>query len=224
MYPSGPHFMKTYIFKFTLFTSIILSVAAQAAPPSAELKVKGKLGVPSCTVIAPDGGIYDLGKISATNVKSGAVVTTLTPITKNWSVACDAQTYLSFNTVDNRNSSVSDTSSGNNHGLGFINDTGKIGYYTLVMSNPMVDGVQTSVFSVSTSGVVGTGSQSLTLATTGPHRAWSIAGTNTQIAGKVFSADFKVTPTLAGTTAMNGPITEDATIDGSVTMNFSFGI
>ncbi|UXD24530.1 Beta-fimbriae probable major subunit [Yersinia enterocolitica] len=216
--------MKTYIFKFTLFTSIILSVVAQAAPPSAELKVKGKLGVPSCTVIAPDGGIYDLGKISATNVKPGTVVTTLAPITKNWSIVCDAQTYLSFGSVDNRNASVSDTSSTSNHGLGFINGTGKIGYYTLIMSNPVVDGVQASVFSVSTSGGVSAGSQSFALATTGPLRAWSIAGTNTQIAGKVFSADFKVTPTLAGTTAMNGPITEDATIDGSVTMNFSFGI
>ena len=216
--------MKTHIFKFTLFTSIILSMATQAAPPSAELKVKGKLGVPSCTVIAPDGGIYDLGKISATNVKSGAVVTTLTPITKNWSVACDSQTYLSFGSVDNRNTSVSDTSSISNHGLGFINGTGTIGYYTLVMSNPMVDGIQTSVFSVSASGGVSAGSQSFALATNGPRRAWSIAGTNTQIAGKVFSADFKVTPTLAGTTAMNGPITEDANIDGSVTMNFAFGI
>lgn len=224
MYPSGSHFMKTYIFKFTLFTSIILSVAAQAAPPSAELKVKGKLGVPSCTVIAPDGGIYDLGKISATNVKSGIATTALPTMTKNWSVACDSQTYLSFGSVDNRNSSVSDTSSTSNHGLGFINGTGKIGYYTLAMSNPMVDGVQTSVFSVSTSGTAGTGGQSLVLATNGPRRAWSIAGTNTQIAGKVFSADFKVTPTLAGTTAMNGPITEDANIDGSVTMNFAFGI
>ncbi len=106
MYPSGSHFMKTYIFKFTLFTSIILSVAAQAAPPSAELKVKGKLGVPSCTVIAPDGGIYDLGKISATNVKSGIATTALPTMTKTWTINCDAITYLSYTSIDNRLASV----------------------------------------------------------------------------------------------------------------------
>lgn len=221
MYPSGSHFMKTYIFKFTLFTSIILSVAAQAAPPSAELKVKGKLGVSSCTVIAPDGGIYDLGKISATNVKSGIATTALPTMTKTWTINCDAITYLSYTSIDNRLASVSDTSTTRNHGLGNINGTGKIGFYTATLSNSRVDGNSTSMYYRLSTGAATAGS-SLFLVDSyyyGFSNASAIA-----IAGKSFSTDITITPTLAGTTTMNGPITEDATIDGSVTMNFSFGI
>lgn len=221
MYPSGSHFMKTYIFKLTLFTSMILSVAVQAAPPSAELKVKGKLGVPSCTVIAPDGGIYDLGKISATNVKSGIATTVLPTMTKTWTINCDAITYLSYTSIDNRLASVSDTSTTRNYGLGNINGTGKIGFYTATLSNSRVDGNSTSMYYRLSTGVATAGSSLFLIDSYyyGFSNASAVA-----IAGKSFSTDITITPTLAGTTTMNGPITEDATIDGSVTMNFSFGI
>ncbi|HDL8262643.1 TPA: DUF1120 domain-containing protein [Yersinia enterocolitica] len=213
--------MKTYIFKLTLFTSMILSVAVQAAPPSAELKVKGKLGVPSCTVIAPDGGIYDLGKISATNVKSGIATTVLPTMTKTWTINCDAITYLSYTSIDNRLASVSDTSTTRNYGLGNINGTGKIGFYTATLSNSRVDGNSTSMYYRLSTGVATAGSSLFLIDSYyyGFSNASAVA-----IAGKSFSTDITITPTLAGTTTMNGPITEDATIDGSVTMNFSFGI
>ncbi|HFO2533870.1 TPA: hypothetical protein ACHJX8_004409 [Yersinia enterocolitica] len=52
---------------------------------------------------------------------------------------------------------------------------------------------------------------------------WAETAT-TQKAGKLFTADMVVNPTLAGTTTMGGPVTENANIDGSITMQFAFGI
>ncbi|OVZ83711.1 DUF1120 domain-containing protein [Yersinia kristensenii] len=213
--------MRMHTFKLALFTSLILSVTVQAAPPSAELKVKGKIGAPNCTVTAPNGGIYDLGKISATNVKSGTAITALPTMTKTWTISCDATTYLSYTSIDNRLTSVSDTSTTRNHGLGNINGTGKIGFYTATLSNPRVDGNSTSMYYRLSTGAATAGT-SLYLVDRyyyGFSNASAVA-----IAGKSFSTDITIAPTLAGTTTMNGPITEDANIDGSMTMNFSFGI
>ncbi|WP_392431231.1 DUF1120 domain-containing protein [Yersinia sp. HM-2024] len=213
--------MKKNIFKLTLFTSIILSVAAQAAPPSAELKVKGKLGVPSCTVIAPDGGIYNVGEISASQVKSGTAVTALPSITKNWTVTCDSLTYLSLTSTDNRKASVSDNSI-HNFGLGFVNGTGKLGFYRTTMSNATVDGVSSLLYYIDANNVL-QGGHTLETLTNNFRFGWSENATTVK-AGKVFSADFTVIPTLAGSTTMGGAITENINIDGSATMNFSFGI
>nr|MDA5512867.1 fimbrial assembly protein [Yersinia intermedia] len=59
--------------------------------------------------------------------------------------------------------------------------------------------------------------------TTGLRTGWSPAA-NTQSTGKVFTADITVSPVLVGTITMGEPITEDVEIDGSMTMNFAFGI
>ncbi|OVZ89769.1 fimbrial assembly protein [Yersinia frederiksenii] len=213
--------MKTHIYKLTVLASLILSVASQAATPTTELKVKGKIGVPSCTVIAPNNGVYDMGRLSATNVKAGTTVTVLPEMKKNWTITCDSTTYLSLSSVDNRLASVSDTTSTRNYGLGNINRTGKIGFYTVILSNASVDGTSTSMYYR-----VGTGAATLGTSlylVNGYTYGWSNS-TSTANFGKTFSADIAVTPTLAGTSTMNGPITEDSNIDGSLTMNFSFGI
>ncbi|CNJ56461.1 DUF1120 domain-containing protein [Yersinia aldovae] len=214
--------MKKYIINLTALTSLFLTiVAVQAAPPSAELKVKGKIGVPSCIVVSPDNGIYNLGQISSTQVKPGTTVNTLPSMTKTWTVNCDAVTYLSYTSVDNRLTSVSDTSTARNYGLGNVNRTGKIGFYTAIISNPSVDGQSSSLYYAQGSGA-GTANTSAYLVT-GYRYGWSNS-TAVATAGKTFNADITVAPVLAGTTTMNGPITEDTNIDGSLTMNFAFGI
>ncbi|AHM74126.1 DUF1120 domain-containing protein [Yersinia hibernica] len=214
--------MKAYIAKLMLLAPVVLSFATQAATPTADLKVKGKLGVPTCTVIAPDNGVYDLGKISATNVKSGTATTALPTVTKTWQVTCDAETYLNFVPTDNRRESRSDVSSALNFGLGNINNTGKIGFYTVEMKNTKVDGLSSLVFYKNGSAGAFTVVNSASLQQ-GYMFGWA-ATTTTQQYGKVFTADMVVGALLAGTTTMNGVVTEDANIDGSITMQFAFGI
>ena len=212
--------MKKQLAKITVLSSLIFGInAANAEAPTAELKVIGTLTVPSCTVNAPDDGVYDFGKLSSSLIKSGATTTALTPITKNWTVNCDAETYLNFTPVDNRAASVS-TAGTTNFGMGNVNGTGKIGYYTAQIKNGTVDTKPSNLFSSATSTFAAGTVANLT---TGLRTGWSSAA-NTQSVGKIFTADITVSPILGGTTVMGGPITEDAEIDGSMTMNFAFGI
>ncbi|MGE4799918.1 DUF1120 domain-containing protein [Yersinia hibernica] len=212
--------MKKRLIGLTVLSSLVLGItAAQAATPTAELKVIGTLTVPSCTVASPDEGVYDFGKMSSSLVKSGTATTPLTAMTKTWTVSCDAETYLNFTPIDNRAASVS-VAGATNFGMGNVNGTGKIGYYTAQIKNGTVDNKSSSVFTSASSTFTLTSTAALT---TGMRTGWSSAA-NTQSTGKVFSADITVSPVLAGTTTMGGPITEDAEIDGSMTMNFAFGI
>ncbi|ATM96378.1 beta-fimbriae major subunit [Yersinia frederiksenii] len=212
--------MKKQLAKMTVLSSLIFGInAANAEAPTAELKVVGTLTVPSCTIVAPDEGVYDFGHLSSSLVKSGVATTALTPITKTWTVNCDAETYLNFTPVDNRTASASVVAT-TNFGMGNVNGSGKLGYYTAQMKNGTVDGKTSNVFSSATTTFAAASAANLT---TGLRTGWSSAA-NTQSTGKVFTADITVSPTLAGTTTMGGPITEDAEIDGSMTMNFAFGI
>lgn len=211
--------MKLNLLKLTIFTSLMFSLGAQAEQPSSELKVKGTVGISSCTVIAPDDGIYDLGRISSSLVKPGTATTELPAIKKTWTINCDLATYLRYRSTDNRLDSASDTSSSLNHGLGNINGTGKIGFYTAKTSNHHVDGKSTLIYSTVVSGT-GTGSNLYN------NMGFIVFSdeSRTAIAGKSFDFDVTISPILAGTKTMNGPITEDANIDGSTSINFSFGI
>ncbi|WP_145518233.1 DUF1120 domain-containing protein [Yersinia mollaretii] len=212
--------MKNKLAQITVLSSLIFGInTANADAPTAELKVVGSLKVPGCTIVAPDNGVYDLGRLSSSLIKSGTATTTLPAITKNWTVNCDAETYLNFTPIDNRKASTSVPST-TNFGMGSVNGTGKIGYYTAQMKNGTVNGKPSNVFSSASTAFAATTTANLT---TGLRTGWSSAA-NTQSVGKVFTADIMVIPVLAGTTTMGGPITEDAKIDGSLTMNFAFGI
>ncbi len=205
-----------------LLPLLLAMTGAYAAAPTADLSVKGQLVVPVCTVAATDDGIYNIGKQSATVVKPTAN-TQLASMTKAWTITCDAETYLNFSHVDNRASSASTTHIGN-FGLGNVNGSGKIGFYTVVVKNPTVDGVPSRVFSTMNNSVTSTDIVPYLSIHTGNRHGWASASSIAQKSGKIFMADFEVTPTLASSSAMNGPITDDTNIDGSMTLNFAYGI
>ncbi|QAX79048.1 DUF1120 domain-containing protein [Yersinia hibernica] len=214
--------MKNLMMKFAILSSLLLGVAVHAATPTAQLKVKGKIGIPTCTVNAPDGGVYNIGEISSSKVKTGTAVTELSAIKKTWTVTCDSLTYLSLTATDNRRASVSDTTGIHNFGLGFVNGSGKLGFYKTTMNNAAVDGVSSLLYFIDANNVL-QGGHTLETLTNNFRFGWS-ENTTTAKAGKVFSADFTVIPTLAGSTTMGGAITENINIDGSTTMSFSFAI
>ncbi|MBC3232067.1 DUF1120 domain-containing protein [Serratia fonticola] len=214
--------MKKPLIAATTLTSLLLTMAqaqAQAAAPTAELKVTGTLTVPSCEIAAADDGVYDLGKLSATLVKPAAT-TTLNPISKTWTITCDADTYLNFSPVDNRAASSAAVAT-TNFGMGMVNGTGKIGYYTAQMRNATVDGKTSGLFTSASPTFTAYTTASIT---TGQRSGWANSTGNQQQSGKVFAAEIVVTPELASLTSMNGAITDDANIDGSMTLNFAFGI
>lgn len=207
--------MKPYILKLIIFYVLILSVSTRAALPTAELTVKGQITPPTCTVTAPEGGVYNVGEIPGTTIKSSEV-TVLPTITKNWSVICDLETYVSVMSSDNR---IGSTMSNGQYGLGFVNGTGKIGDYFISLSNAKVDGVSKYFYRQNEPA-------NTTLALSiGPLNTLSWVHANaTKAPGKVFSADIGVRPRLGSVTTMNGPITENIKIDGSATLSFIIGI
>ncbi|MHA7847529.1 DUF1120 domain-containing protein [Serratia sp. D1N4] len=212
--------MKKHVITATALSTLLLTMAnAHADAPTAELKVIGELTVPTCTVAGPDDGIYDFGKLSATMIKPAAT-TALTPMTKTWTVTCDAETYLNFAPVDNRAASASAVAT-TNFGMGMVNNTGKIGYYTAQMENATVDGVASSLFTSASATFTPAATANIT---TGQRSGWATATANTQKSGKIFVADITVSPVLASSATMNGPITDDTNIDGSMTLNFAYGI
>ena len=212
--------MKKSLFTLSTLSALILSAGvAQADALTAELKVVGELVVPTCTVAATDDGIYDIGKQSATLIKPAAS-TTLAVMSKTWTVTCDAVTYMNFTPVDNRAASKSDAT-GTSFGLGNVNGTGKIGYFTATASNATVDGVASRLFSSANATFTPAATANLT---NGQKTGWATTAANTQYSGKVFVADIAVTPVLASSATMNGPITDNADIDGSVTLTFAYGI
>lgn len=211
--------MKSTLFTISALTNFMLLMAgANAAAPSSELTVNGQLVVPNCVVAATDDGIYDLGKIAAITIKPNAE-TVLSPIIKNWTITCDADTYLTLTPTDNRAASSTHTAS-NRYGLGNVNGSGKIGTYYVEMLNGTVDGVSSNLYTTASTTIT---PQANAYIQKGYKNGWA-AGTNRQKSGKIFGADFKVVATLASSATMNGPITEDANIDGSMTLNFAFGI
>ena len=197
----------------------LAAATAHAAAPTAELKVKGTIDVPTCTVTAAKSGVYDFGGIGNTLIKSGTTHTALNPISQDWTVTCDADTFLTFSVVDNRATSVS-TVATNNFGLGTVNTTGKIGYYTVNLTSPTVDSVASSTFA--TTGTTISSAASTNLYAGGNKMGWS-SGPALK-SGKVFGASLAVTPNIGGTTTMGGAITDEVDLDGSLTLTYAFGL
>ncbi|AHG19997.1 hypothetical protein Z042_10370 [Chania multitudinisentens RB-25] len=218
--------MKKRILCLSVLSALLFTAAnAQAAAPTSELKVAGKLGTPTCTIAAPNNGIYNFGSIRASRLKPDAIIS-LTSIAQSWIITCDGMTYLTITPTDNRSDSMVVTNASfqapNHYGMGFVNGTGKIGGYRVVMANTStVDGVQTPLCKGNP------GQCSLQVASVflskGTQTSWATAN-NVLKAGSVFKADIRVDADLASTSTMNGVITENTKIDGSVTLNFAFAI
>ncbi|HDL8308440.1 TPA: DUF1120 domain-containing protein, partial [Yersinia enterocolitica] len=202
--------MKKQLIALTALSYLIFGFnAANAKAPTAELTVKGQVSPPGCIIMAPDGGVYNVGEIAGHTVKPSAL-TVLPSITKNWSVICDAETYVSVTGSDNRAGS---STSGGRYGLGFVNGAGKIGDYGVYFSNAKVDGTA-KYFRKQEEAAAAILSLSI-----GPLNGLSWVHANaTKAPGKVFSADIEVMPRLGSVADMKGPITENVKIDGSMTL------
>lgn len=205
----------------------LIALAAMASPAHAdpiapaELKVIGTLDVPACIVTAGDDGVYDYGDLSPTDIRPGTATHVLAAISKAWKIECEGDTYLTFQASDNAAASRA-VATADTFGLGNVNGDGKIGNFGLTMRNPRVDGTVSRVFS--------TNNTTITPAATVPVRqdgykmGWAHPSAASQQIGRTFDVDLEVIATLAGSTAMKGPITDDVPLAGSVTLNFAYGL
>ena len=214
--------MKKFYFS-ALAASLALFVggAHAATAPSHDLKVIGTLDVPPCTVTADDDGVYDYGDLGPQDIKPGTTQNTLKTIEKRWTIKCEGETYLGYTVVDNAADSVIGTQ-GDRFGLGFVNGTGKVGYYTVKMKNATVDNNPANVYATTTTSI---SSVAEVNAQKGSYKmGWASKAVNGQQIGSTFEANFDVTAYLGGTTDMNGPITDDVPLAGTATLNFTYGL
>jgi hypothetical protein len=216
--------MKKNIVRLSAITILCLSAnsAIAALGGTAELKVKGEITAPSCVIELGKNGVVDLGKIAIESIKANEV--TQLPVSAGIYInaICDAATSLTFSIVDHRVDSTS-VPSAKHFGLGSVNGSGKLGYYSIKMKNGYVDGKVVDVFSTSKSNPSFTPAKEVDV-DTGKVMGWSKGGNNKLAIGKQFVSALEVTPYLASLKDMGGTVPEDTTLNGSATLNFAFGI
>lgn len=126
--------MKTSL--ISLSTVLLLSSISSAfAASTVELTVTGLITPSACTPML-SSTVIDHGKISAKDIDQdrGKIFNNNLDMT----VTCDAQTLFGLRGIDNR--AASSTMPGVGYGLGLINDTQKIGNFTLAFVSPNADG------------------------------------------------------------------------------------
>jgi len=117
----------------TLAASVLLLNSANTfAASSVDLTVKGLIVPSACTPSLSGGGVIDHGKISAKDLNSDRI-TIIGNNSLSMAVNCDAPILFALHSIDNRAGSGLAT----DYGLGFINDTQKLGRYTITLRNPV---------------------------------------------------------------------------------------
>ncbi|EIK68934.1 hypothetical protein PseBG33_1035 [Pseudomonas synxantha BG33R] len=119
----------------TLAASVLLLSSTTAfAASSVDLTVKGLIVPSACIPTFHGSNVIDHGKISAKDLKPDNP-TVIGNHTLVLAVNCDAPIQFALHSIDNRASSGISSS----YGLGFINDTQKLGGYSLTLANPLAD-------------------------------------------------------------------------------------
>ncbi|PKH27593.1 DUF1120 domain-containing protein [Pseudomonas fluorescens] len=127
--------MKTRL--TTLAASVLLlNSATTFAASSVDLTVKGLIVPSACTPSLSGGGVIDHGKISAKDLHPDRA-TAIGLHTLSMSVNCDAPIQFALHPIDNRAASGLTT----DFGLGFINETQKLGHFSLTWRGMVADGV-----------------------------------------------------------------------------------
>lgn len=212
--------MKKTVRNLAALSSLLLSAGSLAAGPSAEIKVVGELIAPTCDVSLQDNGVFDFGNISHTKIDLNHPVS-IGEKRGGLSVKCDADTPLTFRVVDNRVGTASVMGS-KNFGLGHVNSTGKLGYYTVIATNPTVDQKRANLFVTANNTIP----SAMVLAPLehGKRVGWAPSGARELAIGKSFAAELMVEAFLAKRSDMHGGIGDDVKLDGSTTLEFGFGL
>ncbi|EPN2807054.1 DUF1120 domain-containing protein [Serratia marcescens] len=217
--------MKTFALKMTAVSALLFSAGSIAALPSAEIQVTGLLITPACEVDVGPGLVADYVSINHTMIDAtkptSLGLNNLGPGNGKVKVTCDAETTLSFGVTDNQLGTASVAGS-QNFGLGNVNQTGKLGYYTITAQEAWVNSVPQSLF-VTTDGTVTTPVGVLKLEH-GKRFGWADSGSRTMSVGKSFEMRLLVEAFLARKGDMHGGVGEDTKLDGSTTLNFGFGL
>ncbi|WP_122764766.1 DUF1120 domain-containing protein [Pseudomonas viridiflava] len=205
--------MKTLL--STVAASVMLVTGATAfAASTVDLAVKGLIVPSACTPSLSGGGIIDHGKISAKDLRPNnpTLIGTHTLIIE---VNCDGPTTFALNSIDNRAESALMSTL---FGLGLINGTQKLGWFTLILQNAIADGAPVKTIASGDGGK-----------TWYEERFWdpglymSVAATSdtsTPVPATELVADLQVNTSIARTDGLD--LTNEVTLDGSATLEVKY--
>lgn len=212
-----------YMYVTTAIPLLLLGgMSVNAASSPTNLKVGGELTSKSaCNLNVDRGGVFELGKITASAVKDKSVA--LKSSTMNVNIKCDEETYVTSQVVDNKEGTAS-LSGIYYFGFGNVNGTGKLGFYTLKAYEGRVDGRSSKIY---TSEVLNGAAPSAAPLVTIPKNkyvGWVDEGGTAAASGRDFELSLMLEPTIASREEMKGILTEGVSLDGSATVNLFYGI
>ncbi|MGK9415376.1 DUF1120 domain-containing protein [Pseudomonas cedrina] len=199
----------------TLSFALLLAGSGGAfAASSVDLSVKGMITPSACTPGLSNGGLVDIGKLSAKDLNVDRM-TRIKEQKLQLSVTCDAPTVMALESKDNRPGSEYDNRG--NFGLGLINGTQKLGSMELSLVSPVADGVPVRAIESLDQGASWAGNSWLM-----PTNLLSVANTTTAapIAVQLMTADLRITGLIAPANTLT--LDNEVAIDGSVTLTVKY--
>ena len=199
-----------------LFATLLLTGAGTAvAASSVDLTVRGLITPSACEPTLSNGGVADVGKISAKDLNIDRP-TGLVQQSLQLTVLCDGATLMALEATDNRAGSNYEDYIGN-YGLGFINTTEKLGDMEMRILNPVADGVAARVIVSEDSGLTWNRSSSFAR-----DNIVSVANTSVEapIPVQLFTGDLTIAPRIAPANTLT--LTEEVPIDGSATLTVKY--
>ena len=194
-----------------LVLAILLASTGNAvAASSVDLAVKGSITPSACTPEMSNGGVLDVGTLSANDLNV-ETYTRLGEYSMQIRVTCESATLLALQTKDNR--AGTDYRDEGGFGLGLINDVEKLGLYWIYLSSAVADGAPARIIESLDSG-----------------STWQLGGqlwfdTLTSVASnsslapmpvQSMSLEMAVRPIIAPTNTLT--LTNEVPIDGSATV------
>lgn len=200
----------------TLFAALLLSSAGNVlAASSVDLTVKGLITPSACEPTLSNGGVVDIGKISAKDLNADRP-TGLAQQTLQLTVTCDAATLMALEAKDNREGSDYENYIGA-YGLGMINITEKLGAMEMRILNPTADGAAARMIGSDDGGLTWYNGRYFAR-----DNIVSVAnaGVDAPIPVQLFTGDLNILPTIAPTSGLT--LTNEVAIDGSATLTVKY--
>ena len=198
----------------TLIATLMLVGASQAlAASSTDITVRGLITPSACQPSLSNGGVHDLGKISAKDLNV-ETYTRLQKHTMQLDVTCEGPTLLALENKDNRAGSEFDEGGG--FGRGMINGNEKLGVWSATLASSMADGVAARTINAWMGGAWEAGDYVY------PGYLISVANNATLAPMPVqhWTADLILAPIIAATKTLT--LDNEAPIDGSVTLTVRY--
>ena len=135
---------------FTRAALVLLFTPAVFAASNTDLSVRGSITPSACSPLISGGGMVDFGKMSAKSLNAEQH-TSLPNQSMQLSVRCEAPTFFTLSTIDNR----AGTSANHDrwHGLGMTPNDEKLGGSAFHLYTPVADGVAVRMITSEDGGV-----------------------------------------------------------------------